>query len=408
MILPNQELPQGLKRGIRCDHLLPWVLPGLAGSGVGDGKTAGGGGDDFEVCAICRGAFGIRNQGLGAIVSSVGAFRGVQHVKVFDAGAVMHGLPCFGHSGLVRTVVHDGDDRMNGIDQGARIGEIHTVMVDHVKIDGRYGVVGTDKRNLFGACEVAKIEEPELSEGDEDAAGSGILGWVVRPLALGGTVWIRRRLDAWNCGDVLAVGSEHDDVEAREQNGVAGMHNAARPSLNCLQIRCKVATRDVGVLAVGAVIEELADRDALDQLRHASYMVDVEVSNEDVVETRDARIFHRRLYTFHVTAVVVWPTGVDKERSSGRSNKQCGLAALDVNRIDQQALWSVGLCGGGRGPVGEEQRQSTEGERERWKAASDPRVQQTARKVKTVLNGYSHSEKYNWLRVNLGIRLRED
>ncbi len=55
-------------------------------------------------------------------------------------------------------------------------------------------------------------------------------------------------------------------------------------ALDGLEIRRVIVTRDVGVFAVFAVVEELADLDALDQVRHAAHMVDVEVRDEHVVE----------------------------------------------------------------------------------------------------------------------------
>ena len=69
-------------------------------------------------------AFRIGDQRFGAVVRGVGALGGVEHVEVFKAGAVMDGLPCFGTAGLVRAVVHDGDAGMNGIDEGAGVGEV--------------------------------------------------------------------------------------------------------------------------------------------------------------------------------------------------------------------------------------------------------------------------------------------
>jgi hypothetical protein len=49
------------------------------------------------------------------------------------------------------------------------------------------------------------------------------------------------------------------------------MEDAARMALDGLEISGKILARDVGVFAVDAVIEELAHRDALDQLRHAPH-----------------------------------------------------------------------------------------------------------------------------------------
>ena len=58
---------------------------------------------------------------------------------------------------------------------------------------------------------------------------------------------------------MLAVGGQHDDAEAGDVDGVAGMNDAARLALDGLEIRGIIVARDIGVFAIDAVVEELAD-----------------------------------------------------------------------------------------------------------------------------------------------------
>ena len=84
--------------------------------------------------------------------------------------------------------------------------------------------------------------------------------------------------------DVFAVGGQHNRAQAGNVDRVAGMHDAPRLALDGLEICGIIVARDVGVFAVLAVIEELADLDALDKIRHAAHVIDVEVGDQHMVE----------------------------------------------------------------------------------------------------------------------------
>ena len=104
-------------------------------------------------------------------------------------------------------------------------------------------------------------------------------------------------------GDVFAVGGEDDDAEAGEGDGVAGMNDAARGVADGFEVSGVVVTGNVGVFAVDAVVEEFANLYVPHELGHTADVVDVEVGNEHVIETRDAGVVHRGLDTAHVAAV---------------------------------------------------------------------------------------------------------
>ena len=117
---------------------------------------------------------------------------------------------------------------MDRIDERLRVGKVEAVMVDQVKVDVPDQIVGADQRNLLGLGEIAEIEETEFAEANQDAGGARIFSRIEFPLGLAGAIGIGRRLDAGNRLDVFAVRGEHDDVEAGNVDGVAGMHSAAR------------------------------------------------------------------------------------------------------------------------------------------------------------------------------------
>ena len=134
--------------------------------------------------------------------------------------------------------------------------------------------------------------------------------------------------------DVFSVGGEDDDAEARQVDGVAGMHDAARLACDGLQIRRVVVARDVGVFAILAVIEELADGHALHQFGHAAHVVDVVVSHEQMIDLRDAGVAHGGLNAVGVAAIVIRPARIDQQRCAGGRNQQRRLAALDIDGVD--------------------------------------------------------------------------
>ena len=140
-------------------------------------------------------------------------------------------------------------------------------------------------------------------------------------------------LDAGNCGDVLAVGGENDDAEAGNLNGVAGMNDAAGIALDGLQIGGKIVARDVGVFAVWAVVEEFAIGNAFDQLRHAAYVIDMEVRDEHVIDARDAGVVHGRLNALGVAAV---PRRASRYRRE--ATRRRGQRAAWTGRLRRQ--WS--------------------------------------------------------------------
>ncbi len=174
---------------IRADNLR------LTGARVGHAEAAVWVRDDSEVCSIAA-AFEIGDERVGAAVRGIGIFCRMQHV-VLQSGALMHRLPRLGTAGLVRAVVHDGNARVNGIDKGARVREVETVMVHEIKIDVSDEVVGADQRNLFGLREIAEDRESGILPKRTRIPAERGFSVVSRSHWLGGNR-IRRRLYARN------------------------------------------------------------------------------------------------------------------------------------------------------------------------------------------------------------------
>jgi hypothetical protein len=334
----------------RFQDSLAGVVLGFAGAGVEDGEAAVGVGGDFEVSAV-GGAFEIGDERVGAVVGGVRAFGGVEHPEIFKAGAFVDGLPGLRAAGFVGTVVHDGDARVDGVDEGAGVGQVEAVVVDEIEIDCADEVGRADERNLFGLGEVAEVEKAELAVSEQEAGRAGILCIVEVPMGLGSAEGVGLGLDAGDGGNVFAVGGEDDGIEAGQFNGVAGVNDAAGSGSDGLEVGGEVVAGDVGVFTVGAVVEELADRDAGgDEVGDTADVIDVEVGDEDVIQAGDAGVVHDGLDALGVTGIGCGPSGVDEEgRAAGRDDER-GLAAFNVDGVDEQRV--LGLCVGGKAEDG--------------------------------------------------------
>jgi hypothetical protein len=148
----------------------------------------------------------------------------------------MHRLPGFGAAGLVGAVVHDGCARVNGVDEGAGVGQVEAVMIDQIEVDGADEIDGADERDLLGLGQVAEIEEAEFSEGDEDAGERGFSVSSRSHLGSVGAQGLGAGLTPGIGGDAFAVGGDNDRVQAGKVDGVAGMDDAAGLAFNGFEV----------------------------------------------------------------------------------------------------------------------------------------------------------------------------
>ena len=276
----------------------------------------------------------------------VGVFGSVEHPEVFEAWAFVDRLPGFRAAGFVGAIVHDGDAGMDRVDEGAGVGKVEAVMVDEVEAHGADEIVGTDEGNLFGLGEVAQIEKAELAKADEDVGGTRVFTAVEVPVGLGSASAIGSGGDARNGGAVVTIGGEDHGGEAGDVDGVTGMDDAVGLAGDGFEIGRVIVAGDVGVFAVRAVIKEFADANALDQLGDAADVIDMEVGDEQVIDAGDACVAHGGLDTGSIAAVHAGPTGVDEQGGVRCGvDEERGLAAFDVDGVDQKMVCVLGVGG---------------------------------------------------------------
>ncbi len=248
----------------------------------------------------------------------------------------MHRLPRLGTARLMRAVIHDRHAGMDRVDKGLRIRQIESVVIHQIEIHVSDQIIRTHQRNLLRLGQIAEIEKTEFAKAHQYARRARILRRVEIPMRLRCAIRIRLRLHARHRSNVFSVGREHNRGQPRNIDRVAGMHNAARRVADGFDVSRVIVARNIRVFAVFAVIQELPNLDALDQIRRPAHMIDMEVCNEHMVDLHDARILHRRLDSVGITAIVARPTRVHQQRCLRRRHQQRGLPTFHVNRVDDQ------------------------------------------------------------------------
>jgi len=147
---------------------------------------------------------------------------------------------------------------------------------------------------------------------------------------------------------VLTIGGDDNGIETGEVDLVAGVNDAAGLAFDGFEIGGVVVAGNVGVFAVGAMIEELADLDALDEFGRAADVIHVKVRDQQVVDAGDAGIAHGGLDAGGVAAIVAGPSGVDQQRCAGCCvDQEGGLAAFDIDGVDEEVICGFRLGVGG-------------------------------------------------------------
>jgi hypothetical protein len=84
-------------------------------------------------------------------------------------------------------------------------------------------------------------------------------------------------------------------------------------------------------------------------------VIDMEVGDKQVIDAGDACVAHGGLDTGSIAAVHAGPAGVD-EQGGVRSgvDEERGLAAFDVDGVDQEMVCALGVGGLRKGHYGEE------------------------------------------------------
>ena len=118
-------------------------------------------------------------------------------------------------------------------------------------------------------------------------------------------------------------------------------------------------------LHVGAMIDEMPDRDALGELGHAAEMIAVPMGDDQMVDLGEAGVLGGRHDAPGIADRRLGRdiAGVDEQRFAGRRDEERGVAALDVDHVDVQR--GAGLGGGAMGPEPAEHDRESGDHRER-------------------------------------------
>src|SRR6185312_357073 len=101
---------------------------------------------------------------------------------------------------------------------------------------------------------------------------------------------------------------------------------------------------------VGAVVDEADDGDLRGKLGDAADVVNVIVSDEEVVDLADASLLAEGQNAVGVAAVGRGPAGVDEQAFAGGGDEEGCLTAFDVGEVDfERAGFLCGLLGWGEG-----------------------------------------------------------
>src|ERR1700758_56870 len=87
---------------------------------------------------------------------------------------------------------------------------------------------------------------------------------------------------------------------------------------------------------VGAVDEEGANRDALDELRHTAHVIVVIVGDQHVVDAAEASTLRSSDNAIGIAEVVIRPAGINQQRLSRRGDEERRLATLDIDEVDAE------------------------------------------------------------------------
>src|SRR4029079_13529855 len=89
--------------------------------------------------------------------------------------------------------------------------------------------------------------------------------------------------------------------------------------------------RTVGWLDAVPVVVERAERKQFRERRQSTHMIAVPMTDDDVVDPRQAHRFRCGGDALGVAVVVAGKTGIEKQRLSIRGDEERGSASLDIN-----------------------------------------------------------------------------
>ncbi len=194
--------------------------------------------------------------------------------------------------------------------------------------------------------QVPEVNRAKSAERHVDADRHRVLGVVLSRLEAR-TIWIRAA-GAWQRRlDRLASGRHDKDIQTRDRNPGARSRDAV-PGFG-VELRIRLLQKFVGGgtrLNIRAVIDEMADRNARREFRHAAKMIAVPVRGNQIVDLREACLFrggHDALGVSDRAGAGV--PRIDQDRFAGRRHKERGVSALHIDDIHIKRLRGSSLRG---------------------------------------------------------------
>ena len=225
-----------------------------------------------------------------------------------------------------------------------------------IHVDGSDQVVRTDEIVLLVPREIAEIQHPELLELDDEPERIGVLAVVDVVRLVRGAERIGQGRSGDRPGDRRPRGRDDADIDGRERNDVARLHDkmaAGRDRLavrliGALHVLAEVrADRLLRIDDARAMIHERANRQARRDVFHAAVMVAVEMGGEHDVDLANARLLRDRSDAVGIAIARV--ASIDQHRLARRRDEQRRLPALDVDEVDVEGFRCLRPDAGVRG-----------------------------------------------------------
>ena len=188
--------------------------------------------------------------------------------------------------------------------------------------------------------EIAEMHHAELAESDVAGDRLSILRFVDLLGFERCAIRVRLSRSRQRGLEDLARGSHNAHIQARDRNLVAGFYDrvlglAVKPRIDLLDKIIGCLSR----LNVRTVVNELANRNAAREFFHASEVIAVPVSRDEVIDLFDTGIFdcgHDAVSVTRGSSAAV--SRIDEQGLTRRRNEQRGVSTFHIHQVDVQRL----------------------------------------------------------------------
>jgi hypothetical protein len=160
---------------------------------------------------------------------------------------------------------------------------------------------------------IAEIKKAKVAVGDENADGTCILGGVNGGRGFGSTVRIRFSNAGQWTRDVISRRAQHSNFNALDRKRPSRLDDDVSVSSDRLLVRGVIGARNGRVFEVWPVVNKRAYLDSVQELGNAANVVAMVMSNQDVIELRNAGLMGGRQDPVGVTPFISGPTGIDEQ-----------------------------------------------------------------------------------------------